>query len=64
MTKPPERGKANNPSGKPAVKSDTYTQVPDKESENVKGGVLQDPLIRTGRKATLDPTDTNGCCGG
>lgn len=61
MTKHPSEGgkspgdKGSKP-GKPGVKSDTYSQVPDKDSDNVKGG-------RMGR-TTLNPTGSDGCCGG
>lgn len=60
MSKQPDGGKAPNDKsskpGKPGVKSDTYSQVPEKDSEKVKGGM-------SSRKATLDPTETSGCCG-
>lgn len=41
---------------KPQVKSDTFSQTPEKDADNVKGG-------RMGR-ATLNPTSSDGCCGG
>ena len=62
MTKQPEGGKTPNDKsskpGKPGVKSDTFSQVPDKDSANVKGG-----RMASGR-TTLNPTGSDGCCGG
>ena len=67
MSKQPDGGKAPNDKsskpGKPGVKSDTYSQVPDKDSDKVKGGMMAPVRGVVGRKATLDPTDTSGCCG-
>ena len=62
MTKQPEGGKTPNDKsskpGKPGVKSDTFSQVTDKDSANVKGG-----RMGSGR-TTLNPTGSDGCCGG
>ncbi len=60
MTKQPDGSKKpddkSGKPGKPQVKSDTFSQVSDKDSANVKGG-------RMGR-TTLNPTGSDGCCGG
>ena len=67
MAKKPEgkdasKGTSGKP-GKPGVKSDTFTQVPD--DDKIKGGFDSGRLEIAGsglRKKTYDPTDTSGCC--
>ena len=43
--------------GKLEIKSDTFTQVPEADSDKVKGGAMP-----RGERPTLNPTGSDGCC--
>jgi hypothetical protein len=58
MTKPQDAKDTSAKPAKPAIQSDTFTQVPDSDSENVKGGMLP-----RGGRVTTKPTGSDGCCG-
>ena len=45
----------NSKPGKLEIKSDTFTQVPDADSDKVKGGMRSE-------RPTLNPTGSDGCC--
>lgn len=58
MTMKPEDKTPAETSSKPGkleIKSDAFTQVPDADSDKVKGGLRAE-------KPTLNPTGSDGCC--
>ena len=59
MSTQPEDKSPKEPNSKPGkleIKSDTFTQVPDADSDKVKGGRMRS------EGPSLNPTGSDGCC--